>query len=61
MTLTSASKIGDGTIFVTALEPMIRIRTGENDEDAVEARRQHERHRPRHMPGAVAFFFQLQA
>jgi len=28
-------KIGDGKIFVTAVEPDIRIRTGETDESAV--------------------------
>ncbi|MBC9131212.1 P-II family nitrogen regulator [Frischella sp. Ac48] len=28
-------KIGDGKIFVTALESAIRIRTGETDEDAL--------------------------
>ncbi len=29
------SKIGDGKIFVTALEQVIRIRTGETGKDAV--------------------------
>ena len=28
-------KIGDGKIFVTAVEQVVRIRTGETDEDAV--------------------------
>ncbi len=28
-------KIGDGKIFVTAIEQVVRIRTGETDEDAV--------------------------
>ena len=28
-------KIGDGKIFVTAIESVVRIRTGETDEDAV--------------------------
>ena len=28
-------KIGDGTIFVTAIEQVIRIRTGETDDEAV--------------------------
>ena len=28
-------KIGDGKIFVTNVEKVIRIRTGEQDEDAV--------------------------
>jgi nitrogen regulatory protein P-II 1 len=28
-------KIGDGKIFVTAVEQVIRIRTGETDEDAI--------------------------
>jgi nitrogen regulatory protein P-II 1 len=28
-------KIGDGKIFVTAVERVIRIRTGETDESAV--------------------------
>ena len=31
----STSKIGDGKIFVTDLEQVIRIRTGESGEDAV--------------------------
>ncbi|MES2353964.1 MAG: P-II family nitrogen regulator [Pseudomonadota bacterium] len=28
-------KIGDGKIFVTAVEQVVRIRTGETDEDAI--------------------------
>jgi len=28
-------KIGDGKIFVTSVEQVVRIRTGETDEDAV--------------------------
>ena len=28
-------KIGDGKIFVTTVEQVVRIRTGETDEDAV--------------------------
>jgi nitrogen regulatory protein P-II 1 len=28
-------KIGDGKIFVTAVEQVVRIRTGETNEDAV--------------------------
>ena len=28
-------KIGDGKIFVTAIESVVRIRTGETNEDAV--------------------------
>jgi len=28
-------KIGDGKIFVTAIENVVRIRTGETNEDAV--------------------------
>ncbi len=28
-------KIGDGKIFVTSVERVVRIRTGEEDEDAV--------------------------
>ncbi len=28
-------KIGDGKIFVTAVEQVVRIRTGETDEEAV--------------------------
>ncbi|MCP4042410.1 MAG: P-II family nitrogen regulator, partial [Gammaproteobacteria bacterium] len=28
-------KIGDGKIFVTTVEKVIRIRTGEEDEDAI--------------------------
>lgn len=31
----STGKIGDGKIFVTALEQVIRIRTGETGEDAI--------------------------
>ena len=31
----ATGKIGDGKIFVTDLEQVIRIRTGETDEDAV--------------------------
>ena len=31
----NSGKIGDGKIFVTALEPVVRIRTGELDEDAL--------------------------
>ncbi|MFG6138882.1 MULTISPECIES: P-II family nitrogen regulator [Halomonas] len=31
----NTGKIGDGKIFVTALEQVIRIRTGETDKDAV--------------------------
>lgn len=31
----STGKIGDGKIFVTELEQVIRIRTGEMDEDAI--------------------------
>ena len=31
----STGKIGDGKIFVTDIEQVIRIRTGETDEDAV--------------------------
>jgi len=30
-----SGKVGDGKIFVTALEQVIRIRTGETDEDAL--------------------------
>jgi nitrogen regulatory protein P-II 1 len=28
-------KIGDGKIFVSAIEKIVRIRTGEEDEDAI--------------------------
>lgn len=35
MTTASTGKIGDGKIFVTPLETVIRIRTGETDEDAL--------------------------
>lgn len=31
----NSGKIGDGKIFVTALEQVVRIRTGELDEDAL--------------------------
>jgi nitrogen regulatory protein PII len=31
----STGKVGDGKIFVTALEQVIRIRTGEMDHDAI--------------------------
>jgi len=31
----STGKIGDGKIFVTSLEQVIRIRTGETGEDAI--------------------------
>ena len=31
----SSGKIGDGKIFVSQLEQVIRIRTGEKDEDAI--------------------------
>jgi len=31
----NTGKIGDGKIFVTALEQAIRIRTGETDDDAI--------------------------
>lgn len=31
----NTGKIGDGKIFVTALEQVIRIRTGETDNDAI--------------------------
>jgi nitrogen regulatory protein P-II 2 len=31
----NTGKIGDGKIFVTPLEQVIRIRTGETDKDAV--------------------------
>jgi nitrogen regulatory protein P-II 1 len=37
-TITSAArtgKIGDGKIFVTAVERVVRIRTGERDRDAI--------------------------
>ncbi|MGD8956139.1 MAG: P-II family nitrogen regulator, partial [Chromatiaceae bacterium] len=36
--ITSAArtgKIGDGKIFVTSVEKVVRIRTGEQDEDAI--------------------------
>ena len=31
----SSGKIGDGKIFITALEQALRIRTGETDNDAL--------------------------
>ena len=31
----STGKIGDGKIFVSSLDQVIRIRTGENDQDAI--------------------------
>ncbi len=31
----ATGKVGDGKIFVTAVEQVIRIRTGERDEDAI--------------------------
>jgi len=31
----NTGKIGDGKVFVTALEQVIRIRTGETGEDAI--------------------------
>lgn len=31
----NTGKIGDGKIFVTSLEQIVRIRTGEKDEDAI--------------------------
>jgi nitrogen regulatory protein P-II 1 len=37
-TITNAArtgKIGDGKIFVTAVERVVRIRTGERDRDAI--------------------------
>ena len=34
-TAARTGKIGDGKIFVTAVEQVVRIRTGETDEDAV--------------------------
>ncbi|MGO2673208.1 MAG: P-II family nitrogen regulator, partial [Psychrobacter celer] len=33
--IASTGKIGDGKIFVTALEQVIRIRTGETGPDAI--------------------------
>ncbi|HCM65203.1 MAG TPA: P-II family nitrogen regulator, partial [Alcanivorax sp.] len=30
-----SGKIGDGKIFITALEQALRIRTGETDDDAL--------------------------
>ena len=35
MRAAATGKIGDGKIFVTAVEQVVRIRTGETDEDAV--------------------------
>ncbi|HUH36905.1 MAG TPA: P-II family nitrogen regulator, partial [Spongiibacteraceae bacterium] len=35
MKAAATGKIGDGKIFVTALEQVIRIRTGETGEDAI--------------------------
>lgn len=35
MNVASTGKIGDGKIFVTALEQVIRIRTGETGENAI--------------------------
>ena len=35
MTAAKTGKIGDGKIFVTAVEKVIRIRTGERDHDAI--------------------------
>ena len=35
VTAARTGKIGDGKIFVTAVEKVVRIRTGETDESAV--------------------------
>jgi nitrogen regulatory protein P-II 1 len=35
MTAAKTGKIGDGKIFVTGVEKVIRIRTGERDHDAI--------------------------
>ncbi|TWV81099.1 P-II family nitrogen regulator [Moraxella sp. VT-16-12] len=35
MTVANTGKIGDGKIFITPLEQVIRIRTGETDENAL--------------------------
>jgi nitrogen regulatory protein P-II 1 len=35
MTAAKTGKIGDGKIFVTSVEKVIRIRTGERDHDAI--------------------------
>ena len=32
---TRSGKVGDGKIFVTSVDQVVRIRTGETDEDAI--------------------------
>jgi len=35
ITSTRSGKVGDGKIFVTSVDQVVRIRTGETDEDAI--------------------------